>query len=486
MKRRRTIYFNDARHYYLFVHEPPMRLEDAWGPVDEVAGTGIDTLVYGVSRDDGLFYPSRIGKRFGDGEPLTMAAYWRVWHNMQSLIDRGLDPLTVLIERAHEQGMEFIASQRMGAFPGAGENVAPHDGGQGMADEAVRDHQFGVLRELALDYPTDGIELDFAAAPIGTDWWVPAADLQRHAPMMTDFMRRVRTMTHEKSGPPALIGARVYPTPELNAAAGLEVETWIEEGLIDYVVPLVYGYMTLDPNMPIQWLVDAAADTETSIYAMLQPYYCEENRPLTQRIYASAAMYRAAASNALKMGVDGLYAWFMHWPLESAERAILTELAHPEQLARKDRHYVLRRAVEATGDHDYPAQLPLAFDPASDLGQPRQITFTIAERLADEPNATSVNLRLAFTDLVAADRLALSLNGQSLADTRLRRWPMREIDPYSGQWVELDLRAMPPTCGENVLEVTLLERPSDLPGTLILEDVELLIGYDTYTDTPLG
>ncbi|MDP7634221.1 MAG: hypothetical protein QF402_14850, partial [Candidatus Latescibacteria bacterium] len=124
MKRARSIYFNDARHYYLFVHEPPMRLEDAWGPVDEVAGTGVDTFVYGVSRDDGLFYPSRVGKRFGEGEDLIQAAYWRVWHNMQSLIDGGLDPLTVLIDRAHEKGMEFIASQRMGAFPGAGEKAA--------------------------------------------------------------------------------------------------------------------------------------------------------------------------------------------------------------------------------------------------------------------------------------------------------------------------------------------------------------------------
>ena len=29
MRRRRTIYFNDARHYYLFVFQPPMTLEDA-------------------------------------------------------------------------------------------------------------------------------------------------------------------------------------------------------------------------------------------------------------------------------------------------------------------------------------------------------------------------------------------------------------------------------------------------------------------------
>jgi hypothetical protein len=34
----RTLYFNDARHYSLFAFEPPMRLEDAWRPIDEVAG----------------------------------------------------------------------------------------------------------------------------------------------------------------------------------------------------------------------------------------------------------------------------------------------------------------------------------------------------------------------------------------------------------------------------------------------------------------
>ena len=74
MRQQRTIYFNDARHYYLFVFEPPMELEDAWGPVDEVAGTSVDTFAYGVARGDGLFYPSKVGKRFG----YDLKA-WRVW-----------------------------------------------------------------------------------------------------------------------------------------------------------------------------------------------------------------------------------------------------------------------------------------------------------------------------------------------------------------------------------------------------------------------
>ena len=127
-RRHRTIYFNDARHYYLFVFEPPMSMQDAWVPVDECAGTAVDTFIYGVERSDGLFYPSRVGMRFGADMPaLDSPAYWRSWENMQSLIERGLDPLQVLIDRAHDKGMDFIASLRMSGYGGINPDHAVGD-----------------------------------------------------------------------------------------------------------------------------------------------------------------------------------------------------------------------------------------------------------------------------------------------------------------------------------------------------------------------
>ena len=139
MRRPRTIYFNDARHYYLFVFEPPMRLEDAWRPIDEVAGTAVDTFIYGVSRADGLFYPSDKGRRFGaDLDSFAVAAYWRVWENMQSLIDQGLDPLQVLVDRAHEQGMDLFASLRMGDFTGLDGKYTLSGCGRGYVHREVR------------------------------------------------------------------------------------------------------------------------------------------------------------------------------------------------------------------------------------------------------------------------------------------------------------------------------------------------------------
>ena len=169
MRQQRTIYFNDARHYYLFAFEPPMALEDAWVPIDEVSGTGVDTFAYGVERGDGLFYPSRVGMMFGaDIQPFEQAAYWRTWHNMQSLIERGLDPLTVLIDRAHDREMDFWASLRMAAYGNMEPAHKLADGGGGLAHAEVRAHILQVVEELATEYETDGVELDFALPGGGT------------------------------------------------------------------------------------------------------------------------------------------------------------------------------------------------------------------------------------------------------------------------------------------------------------------------------
>ena len=166
--KKRTIYFNDARHYYLFVFEPPMDLQDAWVPIDECAGTSVNTFVYGVSRADGLFYPSKTSMRFGeDIQPFQQNAYYRVWHNMQSLIDRGLDPLQVLIDRAHDKKMDFFASLRLGSYGGMDPSQSVLNGGRGWVNPEIRNKIFDILSELTLDYNTDGIELDFAAAPSG-------------------------------------------------------------------------------------------------------------------------------------------------------------------------------------------------------------------------------------------------------------------------------------------------------------------------------
>ena len=271
-RKKRTLYFNDARHYYLYVFEPPMTMEDAWVPIDEVAGTAVDTFVYGVERGDGLFYPSRVGQRFGaDMRPFELTAYWRTWENMQSLIDRGLDPLTVLIDRAHQKGMDFFASVRMASYGGLEGKYKVPEGGRGLAHEFVRDHQYAVLKELATEYATDGVELDFAAAPGGMPRYLRPEEVPAMTPVLTEWVAKISKAVRNRSGKPGQVGARVYPTEEMCLEQGLDVRTWIREGLVDYLAPILYIDFTLDVDMPIDWVIEAAHAKDIAVYGTLQP-----------------------------------------------------------------------------------------------------------------------------------------------------------------------------------------------------------------------
>jgi len=479
MRRRRTIYFNDARHYYLFVFEPPMRLIDAWRPIDEVAGTAVDTFVYGVERGDGLFYPSRVGLRFGDGgRPFEHAYQWRSWENVQSLIERGLDPLTVLIDRAHRKGMDFFASLRMGSYRAMAPEHALKSGGRGFAHPEVRAYLSAVLEELATGYGVEGVELDFAAAPGGGPFWLRPEDVAEYTPVMTDFVREVAEMARSRPGEPGQVGARVYPTEELNLKTGLDVRAWLREGLVDFVVPLMYADFVLDANMPIGWLVDAAHESDVSVYGMLQPYHRDQSRRFYTTENATPAMMRAAAANFWEAGVDGLYTWFLSWPLGEAERSILAQLGDPDLVREADKHYFLRRRSEACSGHEYEAPLPLEI-PAADPGKRYGIPFAIADDTQSD-RVRRLVLRVALSNLVSADWLEVRLNGTPLDPGTCRRDPIRSRDPYAGQRLEFDLRGARPQKGQNVLEISLLQRPAGLVGGVAVEDVEIIIEYGTY------
>ncbi len=484
MTKRRTIYFNDARHYYLFVFEPPMALEDAWIPVDEVAGTAVDTFIYGVARGDGLFYPSNVGMRFGDDMhgKFAQAAYWRVWHNMQSLIDRGLDPLTVLIDRAHDKGMDFFASLRMTGHERMNPAHRLESGGGGLAHPEVRDHQFAVLEELATSYPVEGVELDFAL-PGGGPRVLRLEDVPSMTPVMTEYVGKVSEMVRGRPGAPGEIGVRVLPTEEMNLAQGLDVRTWLKEGLVDFVAPLRYGYQLLDPNIPIDWLIEAAHQTDTSVYAMLMPYVGHESTGESERVWPTAEQMRAAVANLWSRGVDGMYTWFMRWPLGDTERRILTELGDPDLVEEGDKHYVLARSVESGDESHYESPLPIEIA-ASDTGTRHPVPFYIADDIEGaHDRIRQVRLKLRIYDLVSEDRLTLMLNGQSLESETCLRDYYSHINAYGGQRLEFHLKNVRPRKGQNLLEISLDRRAEGLMSPLRIDMMELIVEYGSYPST---
>ena len=485
MRKKRTIYHNDARHNYLWMFEPPITLEQAWTPVDEVAGTAVDTLSYCVERGDGAFWPTKVGVRFGsDMRPFTSQIVWRAYECMQSLIDRGLDPLQVVIDRAHDKGMDFIADLRLSTYGGMDPAHKIDNGGRGWGHEEIRRHQLEIIEELVTQYPLDGVELDYTAA-FGQDgqFYFCAEEVEDYTAAMTDWVRQAVELTRNKLGDGAQIGARIYPTEQTNLAQGLDVGTWLDQGLLDFVIPVLYTYTDLDANMPFSWVVEPARRAEASVYGFLQHYVRSDVTGAAIKEYPTPEMFRAAAANYWDWGVDGLCTYMLHWPLGVEERAILSEMGDAEMVKEKNKHYVLARRSPAAAALGYDHPLPHSLSVGD---KAHEIPFYIADDLeAAATRLAEVRLRLYLGNIVSADRFSVALNGHPLATETCRRLRKTERDtfPHSGPrnfWLDFQLQDIRPLQGWNTLTITLDGRPKGLGGSVSLEEVEIIINYSPY------
>jgi hypothetical protein len=446
------MYFNDARHFYLYSFDPPMSDEDSWRPIDELLGTAVNTLIYGVETG-GLFSRSKVAPRaFSQGRPFTSALAWRAWYNMQSLIDRGLDPLRVVIDRAHDKGLDFITSMRVG------------DGKMDFSRKDVRETRFSWLEELA-GYPVEGIELDLTYTPV----YFPPAEARANAPVMTAYVREIASMVRSK-GKGRLVGARVFPTVALNETLGLDVKEWLAKRYVDYVAPMFYGFHQLDPHLPFESLVAAARGTGADVFPVIQPFY--QRKDLAEENHATPAMLRAAIANYWAKGATGLIVapWF-RWPLRDAEKSFLTDIGDPDAVRDRDKHYVVAHREPDATRYGYGQPLPLPIERA-DATARFPVRFYIADDCSSK-RIRSVRLMLKVANMVGPDRFIVRLNGASLDGEPLRRTSHR----YGFQWLDFTLAAIRPRRGENLLEVALASRPEGLEGGVTLEQVEVAVDY---------
>jgi hypothetical protein len=238
---------------------------------------------------------------------------------------------------------------------------------------------------------------------------------------------------------------------------------------------MIYIVMLIDTDMPIDWLVEAAHAADTPVYPLIHPYSQEG-----EGAYATPAMMRAAAANYWKRGADGMYTWFLHWPLGDAERNILTELGDPDLVEEGDKHYVLTRGGKTSEQIGYKTPLPIEIV-SSDTGTRHGIPFYIADDIQGASDRIrQIRLKINIRDLVLADQLTVLLNGQSISGETCLRSPASNTSPYVGQWLEFHLENVRPRQGENLLEVSLDRRAVGLVSPLRVDEVEMIIEYGSY------
>jgi len=112
---------------------------------------------------------------------------------------------------------------------------------------------------MCANYDVDGFEMDFLSHPM----YFKRGQESEGMPLLTGLVRRIRTRMDEieqEKGRKLTLAARVPPSIAMCEQFGMDVRTWIQEGLVNVVVPVTRGY--LDMNANIRGFVELASGTD--------------------------------------------------------------------------------------------------------------------------------------------------------------------------------------------------------------------------------
>ena len=126
-----------------------------------------------------------------------------------------------------------LAEQRRHSGPDARENYAWS--GYDYARPEVRARMLEIVEGACQRHDLDGIELDWCRA----SFYFKFGQESRNIPVMNDFVRQVRQRTDRiasKRGRPILLAMRVMDSLERAWSVGLDVETWVRQGLVDILI----------------------------------------------------------------------------------------------------------------------------------------------------------------------------------------------------------------------------------------------------------
>ena len=435
--------------------------------------------------------------------------------NLRRLIDSDGGPVTIFTKLCHDIGLKFLPSVRMNSH--YDRSVADDVGsirqdhpeyligrpdeefipdttqwgirtGLDYARPEVRSHVAALVIDLFERFDTDGVELDFMRHPAFLR--VDEAYGSRH--LITDMLHQIRARMDEvaaSTGRNLEILVRVPPTLADSARIGLDVESWIRDGIVD-TVAAGGGFIPL--HAPVEEFVEAAADTDCRILGSI-----ESLRPATEE-----ESVNAITSRHYQGGASGLYLFNFWHKSADWKRRVLNVLTDPDQLSRATKRYEMEFMERLTPNdlHSYafryavPAvQLPV--DLGFNLtGRGPVLSLNLGddiEQAAADGEIAWCTFELGLSDLTAEDELDVLVNGALLpsesATRRFGTWSRQEwtkfperldeVD-YEGGVIEYEIEGPPFKKGENEIEVRTTMRTVMRPTKLSLRHVELQIEYD--------
>lgn len=496
----RIMFFHDSRHPAIYMYEPPMEKEEFESAVDELAGTSVEVLNFGLGDGRTFFHDTKVSEVWGDPvDRWNHTVFRRAGQNIRMMLDSGRDPLRIIAERAREKGILFypalLVNQerraekreddvRSSAYRwdnihleiGAKGNLPPDFEGASNQDfmhQEVRDERFAVVNEVLQNYPIDGFELHLNYRSNHVAHFHPN-DIDAGRPVMTAWIKRVYDAV-KASGANRELVVRVPADLEYANSLGMDIREWIRQGIVDVVVGETYQYH-MDQLANFRPLVEAAKGTNCRVLPALQTLLHSD-----RLANGTIEHMRAVACNYWAQGVDGLYLsqWFTVWPYDANFYEQLREVGHPDVMEYKDKIYVV-----PTKARDRQKNMPLPQELT--VNKPVTVEMPIEDDLPRWDKIGRVHevmLRIRLHGATESDKVEFRLNDKLLPDSQLRKisrvYRMR-APRYRvfGYWFIFRLeREFWPVRGKNTIEVVLRHRDANIIPKLNLRDVEFDLKY---------
>jgi len=496
-RKRRIIYNNDGGDMTYFLRRCKKVTPEEFLALytSPVAGSQVDAIFYCTGLCFGIV---RHETKVGDNLiRIGLEAGGLPRDKTEEFLDKKMDVLKMMADFCHGNNIEIFCSMRMNDTHDASNkllfstlkknhpeylNGSPQNRPKygiwtavNYARQEIRDFRVQLFQEVCENYDLDGIEMDFFRHPVffkSHAFGKPVSQAERD--MMTDMVRRIREMTEQvglKRGHPILVAVRVPDSVGYCEAIGLDIVRWLEEDLVDILVPS--GYFRLNP-----WevSVELGHKYNVPVYPSLSDSRMRCNWPDKReaaKIRNTPACFRARAANAWAWGADGVYMYNFFDPRSPLWR----ELGDPKGLQTMEKLYTTgARGVWhiESGWCGLPGGKRflnrLAFCPERPLrlvpGRAATVELRVGQHVGkDEARGLvpEVRLRLRAKDLANTDELAVKLNGRSLGGcTR------------SDAWLEYPVSPALVKKGMNRFEILLAPESAAKP---VLQDLLLRVAY---------
>ena len=494
-------------------HEVPQTMEQFLGSMyaplaDTQVGAHFWCIGEHVAR-----YRSEVQETMGEhvGREYHSVHQYTFSENVLAMLERGEDAQAAAIERGHALGMHVYASVRMNDNHFNGLQIkdlatsrhgsitqmrrdhpewvlgdgAPSDWfalSWNMAVPEVRRHRFEHVRELCERWDWDGVELDWQRHGYHLD--KDYGFKLRYA--LTDLQRSIRQATDrigEERGRPFYVAARVSGTLEMCKRIGYDIETWVDEGLVDILIPAASS--GTDPLLDIEGFKRMTEGTDIAVYGCIYgatdgPHVGPEDEGSKTDLVLGGV-----ASRHYTHGADGIYVFNFHGDREYRRR-LLTTMGSPETLKGASKIYAATHKIpRVTGewrgaelnDRIY-AEVPTPLYETMS-GDGPTVTLTVSDDFSS-CLPESICLRVRMEEWVIGDDVEVRWDGEALPDPQIEYTDVRSYtgDRVSGVvWQSYTLEPERLPMGQHKVKVVLRHRNPHIIPDMTLTDVELVVRY---------